>query len=118
MSKSTDQLTATGITVVINEPVTANILLVTTTQYRTPTDDELRSAGYVSKRWLHSRMVECLAHLGIRMDTEDDTESALRYFLEYVAVYDHEIPEMEEMILVIQRSKRVDKIEKDIKDLG
>lgn len=78
------------LTLNVLEPVAAELLLVTPTTQRPPTDDELRTLGLVSRRSLYQRRKAMLAQLG---DDEEPPVSTLRYFLEYMTDYDHDIPD-------------------------
>jgi hypothetical protein len=75
----------------VQEPVEAELLLVTPSQRRPPTEEELFNLGFFSKEWLYQRMKSMLAAIG--GDDEEPPLSRLRYFLDYVCVYRHEVPD-------------------------
>lgn len=88
----------------VMEPVQAELMLVTPAGSRPPTDPELRELGYVSSDWLKQRMLDMVAAIG-----DDETSGALgavRYFMEYLATYQHDVPEeaIEGMRQVVRRA--------------
>lgn len=60
---------------------------------RSPTDEELETLGYVSRRALYLRRKEMLAALGDDEELQEWPLGHLRYFLEHLTDYRHELPE-------------------------
>jgi hypothetical protein len=81
-----------SLTVQVQVPVQAKlVLLLPDGTTRPPTPEELNSLRLRSASEMSVRLRAMLKQL--RDDEDDDSISALRYFVEYVTIYSHEPPE-------------------------
>lgn len=86
MPKSADE----RITLMVLEPVQAELAIVTDSGKRPPTHEELNSLGLRRREDMYRRTKELLSQIGDY--EEDDRILYLRHFIEYITHYDHDVP--------------------------